>query len=251
MHIGVFAWARQEEMRNVNGEANVYCDESTHLPTDGHPYMVLGALSCSISSTREATDHLVKLRRKHGLAKDFEIKWGKVSPGRASFYLDVVDYFFDNEALQFRAVVANKAGLSHAKFSQSHDDWYYKMMFLLLHNIVIEKNKSRIYLDKKDTRGGMKVKKLYEVISNAKYDFKRTSIERVQIVESHHVGLMQLADLLIGAVNYANRGLSASQAKLSVINRIQERSGTLLTRTTPLRQKKFNLFMWQPQRRSG
>lgn len=231
----------------MNGDINVYCDESTHLPNDGHPYMVLGAIVCPVSLTKEATHRLVELREKHGLPKDFEIKWSKVSAGKVDFYLDVIDYFFDDDDLEFRAVVAPKAGLNHANFGQTHDDWYYKMMFYLVRNVVSSTGKTHIYLDKKDTRGGTKVSKLHDVIANAHYDFNRRNIHRVQIVESHHVGLLQLSDLLLGAVNYANRGLNTNQAKLRVIERVRNRSGITLTQTTLLSATKFNIFRWQPQ----
>lgn len=231
----------------MHGDINVFCDESTHIPSDGHPYMVLGAVVCPVSLTKEVTRRLVELRQKHGLPKDFEIKWNKVSRGKLGFYLDVVDYFFDDDDLEFRAVVAPKEGLDHVKFRQTHDEWYYKMMFYLVRNVVSPTGDSYIYLDKKDTRGGAKVRKLHEVIANAHYDFDRRKIQRVQIVESHHVGLLQLSDLLLGAVNYANRGLDTNSAKLRVVRRIRERSGVDLTRSTLPSAAKFNVFCWRPR----
>jgi hypothetical protein len=232
----------------MDGDINVYCDESTHLQNDGQPFMVLGAVVSPVALTKQITHRLVELRVKHGFPRDFEIKWNKVSAGKLDFYLDVVDYFFDDDDLEFRAVVATKSGLDHAKFGQSHDSWYYKMMFYLVRNVVSSTAKSHIYLDKKDTRGGIKVAKLHDVIANSVYDFDRRKIRRVQIVESHHVGLMQLADLLLGAVNYANRGLETSDAKLQVVERIRERSGIQLTHSTVLSATKFNIFCWQPHR---
>ena len=231
----------------MKGESKVYCDESTHLPHDGQPFMVLGAVVSPVALAREISHRLVEFREKHGLPRDFEIKWNKVSAGQLDFYLDVVDYFFENDDLEFRAVVASKDGLDHGRFGQSHDDWYYKMMYYLVRYVIPSAGKSHIYLDKKDTRGGIKVSKLHDVIANAFHDFDHQKIDRVQIVESHHVGQMQLADLLMGAVNYANRGLKTSEAKLRVVERIRQRSGIQLTGSTLLSETKFNIFCWQPQ----
>ena len=64
-------------------------------------------------------------------------------------------------------------------------------------------------------------------------------------MRSHEVELLQLADLLIGAVSYANRGLTTSPAKLAVIEDVRRRSGYRLTRTTLLQEDKVNLFRWQ------
>lgn len=226
---------------------NIYCDESTHLPNDGMPFMVLGAVICPVNKTAEASERLREIREKHHIPREFEIKWTKVSPSQLGFYLDVVDYFFDDDDLGFRAVVAPKRGLTHERFGQTHDEWYYKMMFYLVRNVLPANERSFIYLDRKDTHGGFRVEKLHEVVANANFDFNRESIRRVQIVESHHVGLLQLADLLIGAVNYANRGLATSSAKSAIVARVRERSNVSLTHTTVLSELKFNIFKWRAQ----
>ena len=77
------------------------------------------------------------------------------------------------------------------------------------------------------------------------YDFSREIVERVQLVRSHEVEAMQLTDLLIGAVSYLNRGLSRSAGKCAVVNRIRERSGYSLNKTTLFREEKFNIFVWR------
>ena len=224
---------------------NLYCDESCHLPNDGFPVMTLGAIWSPLEKSREISVRLREIRARHGLAENCEIKWTKVSPAKYLFYQDIVDYFFDDDDLYFRAVVADKSGLDHTSFRQNHDDWYYKMMFRLMEPILHPHASFRIYLDKKDTRSADKVQKLHEVLCNNLYDFDRRIVERVQVVESHAVEQLQLADLLLGAVGYLRRGLEGSTAKLALIERIRRRSGYALTRSTLLRESKFNLFFWQ------
>lgn len=223
---------------------NIYCDESGHLPNDGHPFMVLGAITCPLEETREVATRLREIRAKHELPAPFELKWSKVSPAKVGYYEEVVDYFFDNDDLKFRAVVANKADLNHAAYGQTHDDWYYKMMYQLLTTLLVPGSSYRVYLDKKDTRSGAKVRKLHEVLGNRILDFDRRIVSRLQIVQSHDVVQLQLADLLLGAVGYVNRGLSSSPAKVQLARRIIQRSGYGLTRSTLLREEKFNLFHW-------
>ena len=225
---------------------NVYCDESCHLERDHQQAMVLGAVWCPLEKTREIAVRLREIKKSHGLSADFEIKWTKVSPGRLSFYLHALDYFFDDDDLHFRAlVVPDKGHLRHEAFGQTHDDWYYKMYFDMLKVILSPHARYRIYLDIKDTRSGSKITRLHEVLCNNMYDFSREIIQRVQTVQSHEVELLQLADLLIGTISYANRGLSGSLAKLALVERMKERSGYSLTRTTLLREDKVNLFSWQ------
>ena len=227
---------------------NIYCDESCHLENDRQKAMVLGAVWCPLEKTREIADQIRKLKKSHGLAENFEIKWTKVSPGQVAFYLDVLDYFFAEETLHFRAwVIPDKSRLRHADFKQDHDTWYYKMMFGLLEPLLSPKSIYRIYLDQKDTRSAGKVKKLHEVLCNNVYDFDRKIIDWVQVVESKAVEQLQLADLLIGAIGYANRGLSSNPGKLALVKKLQALSGYALTRTTLLREAKVNIFIWHPQ----
>jgi hypothetical protein len=227
---------------------NIYCDESCHLEHDHQKVMVLGALWCTKDKTAEIAQRIRDQKAKHNLPPCFEIKWTKVSPAKLAFYLDVIDYFFDDDDLHMRALVAPKAGLKHHAFpDQDHDGWYYKMLFTLLSPLLNPKDRYRIYLDLKDTQSARKAMKLREVLCNERYDFDRHLIEWVQPVRSHEVEQIQLCDLLIGALGYINRGLGQSTAKLALINRIKERSHYSLVRSTLLSERKFNVFHWHAQ----
>ena len=225
---------------------NVYCDESGHLPNDGQPNMVLGAIWCPLERVREMSDALRKLKKDHGLSPQMEVKWTKISPAKVDFYLALVDFFFDQADLRFRAlVVPDKSKLDHEAHQQDHDTWYYKMYFSMLKVIITPDDRFRIYLDIKDTRSADKMRKLHEVLCNNIYDFDQNIIERVQTVRSHEVELLQLADLLIGAVQHAGRGPLSASAKDKVVRRAQQRSRYGLVRSTLLTEKKLNIFIWR------
>jgi len=102
-----------------------------------------------------------------------------------------------------------------------------------------------IYVDVKDTRSREKVHKLEQVLRNDKYDYNKEIIKKVQQVRSHEVELVQLADLLIGAVAYVNRGLNTSSAKNELIELIRHRSKYSLQKSTLIKEKKFNIFIWE------
>jgi hypothetical protein len=208
--------------------------------------MVLGAVWCPTEKSREISTRLREIKLKHELSHDFELKWTKVSPAKTDYYLEVLDYFFDDDDLHFRAlIVPDKSLLRHEEHGHEHETWYYKMYFDMLKVLLSPDDKYRIYVDVKDTRGGQKVSKLHDVLCNNLYDFSRKIIERVQLVRSHEIEIMQLADLLIGMVSYINRGLGTSKAKVELIGRMRDRSGYDLTKTTLLRENKVNLFRWQ------
>lgn len=225
---------------------NVYCDESCHLENDRQPIMVLGAVWCPLDKSQNIAFGLRKIKQNYGLDPKFEIKWTKVSSSLSDLYLDIIDSFFDNDDLHFRALIAPKEQLRHSVFSQSHDEWYYKMYFDMLKLIISPYSRYRVYLDIKDTRGGDKVAKLRDVLCNNMYDFSREIIERVQIIHSHDSDIMQLTDLLIGIISYINRELSGNRGKETLANRMKERSRYSLTRTTLMREEKVNLFHWTP-----
>lgn len=227
---------------------HIYCDESCHLENDHLRAMVLGAVWCPASHRQMLAKQIKDLKASFGLPAHFEIKWVKVSPGLVSFYQALLDLFFDEPMLHFRGlVVPDKQALDHARFAQDHDEFYYKQWYTLLNRLIDPSKGYRIFLDIKDTKGQVKVNKLHEVLCNANYDFDRNVIESVELVHSHDVLLLQLADLLIGALSYFHRGLHDSPAKLALVAHVRHRSGLSLEQSSLMRADKFNLFIWRPQ----
>jgi hypothetical protein len=245
---------------------NIYCDESAHLEHDRIPIMVLGAVWCPVRFSGLIAAQVRQIKAQHNRLspadaagrrdRQFEVKWTKVSRGGIALYADLIEYFFWQPDLHFRGVVIDKTILDHARLYQSHDDWYYKMMFTLLGPIIDPQHAYRIYLDIKDTRSEQKRAKLEEVLRNKNYDFDQAIIERVQQIRSYESELLQLADLLIGAVSYCHRRMVGdlprathplNTAKLELIERIRQRSGKSLQRSTLLREEKFNLLCWKPR----
>ena len=224
---------------------NIYCDESCHLEHDRIDVMVLGAVWCPKDTVREIVQRMKEIKARHGLSKSFEIKWTKVSQAKQLFYLGIIDFFFDSKDLHFRAlIVPDKTRLQHDDFEQSHDTFYYKMYFTMLKQILSPSETYHIYLDIKDTRSREKTSKLHDVLCSSMYDFSKTIIDRVQVVHSHEVQQMQLADLLIGSIGYVNRELRQNPGKVALVNRVKRRSGYSLQHSTLLKEEKFNLFRW-------
>ena len=81
--------------------------------------------------------------------------------------------------------------------------------------------------------------------------FQKSIIEKIQLAHSHELELLQLSDLLIGAVCYANRHLSGNKGKEALVTRIQEESGFSLLQSTLPKARKVNLFHWSPSNREN
>ncbi len=235
---------------------NIYCDESCHLERDRIPIMVLGCVWTPADAVQEVSRAVRQIKTRHGLSPTWEAKWTKVSSTKTNLYLDFVNLFFDETSLHFRGIVIpDKTILDHAAFDQSHDSWYYKMMFQMLNPVIDPEREHCVYLDIKDTRSENKRKELERVLRNTKYDGTGAIVRRVQQIRSHESEILQLADLLLGAVGYHSRVRGGdlqerpqNAAKLEVIRKIQERSGKSLERTTWLQEKKFNLLFWEPKK---
>lgn len=164
---------------------------------------------------------------------------------KMGLYEDLIKWFMNSDYLQFRCVVADKTGLDYDRFQINHDDWYYRMYYLLLGKTLNETNEYSIYIDIKDTCSSRKVEELKNVLNRSYYDFYASMIQKVQQIHSHEVELLQLADLFIGAVGYQNNGLISSPAKLEIIKLLGENTGCRLDATTSLAKKKFNIFVWE------
>ncbi len=229
---------------------NVYCDESCHLEHDCINDMVIGAVWCEQEQIRKVNREICEIKEKYGVKPDAELKWTKVAPVKKALYVEMVNYFFDNQVLHFRCIVIpDKNNLDHSRFHQTHEDWYYKMYFDMLKGVFSPTDIYEIYIDIKDTHSNQKAKKLEEVSRNSIYDFSGESIKRIQPIRSEEVQIMQLVDILIGAVMYQNRVFPAthrkSETKLALIELIMQRSRYKLTKSTLLKEDKFNIFVWQ------
>ena len=228
----------------MNTEYNFYCDESLHLPNDGSKIMVLGGIWCPKNKVKSINRDIRDIKRKHNI--HHEMKWVKVSESKKDAYLDLVQYFFECNDLHFRVlVVDNKDKLNHELFKQSHDEWYFKMYFRMIKTILDPVDIYNIYLDIKDTRSKTKIQKLRNVLENSRYDFSKTMIKNMQVIRSDEVEIMQLVDILIGALAYFSRNMSAVKAKNEIIEYIKEKSGYTLKNNTLYRESKFNIFHLQ------
>ncbi|MDE6747461.1 MAG: DUF3800 domain-containing protein [Lachnospiraceae bacterium] len=229
-------------------EYNIYCDESCHLPHDKIDLMVIGGISCPKEKAEYINKAIRDIKVQNGVYKFAEIKWTKVSESKYKMYEELLDLFFDTSYLTFRAVVAlNKSHLNYEKFHLTHDDWYQRIYYLTLREIINIGNDYHVYVDIKDTKGSAKINQLKDVLNNVVGYFYDETVRNIQLVRSDQIQLLQLADLFIGAVAYSNRGLYTNSAKLKLIGHIEDRSNRILTKSTPKTEDKINIFKWLPR----
>lgn len=229
-------------------EYNIYCDESCHLEHDRIPKMVFGCVWGPKDAVRRASKSITEAKRQHGF--NFELKWNRVGRGKLDLYREVLRLFFEDPQLAFRCVVvSDKDKLDHEAFNAgSHDAFYYKMFYLAIQVIVEEIHSYNIYLDIKDTRSTSRLVTLRDILRTKFSDSEGKVIKNIQQIRSHESNLLQVCDVLIGAVAYRNRLLTSSEPKLELVKLITESAGQRLDFKSPMAARKFNVFVFNPQK---
>jgi len=213
---------------------NMYCDESTHLENDGMPFMLIGYVSSAWNQVKIHTQHIMMLREEHRYKG--EIKWSKLSESNYPFYADLVEYFFATD-LNFRAVIVNKSQIDNSRENFTYNDFYFRMYYQLLHHKIDMEHTYNIYLDVKDTCSYKKINTLKKILN-----YNYGNIRNLQFIRSHESVLLQLADVLMGALNYNLRKELVVTAKIKLLNKIEHHINRPLDYSTPKSANKFNLF---------
>lgn len=226
---------------------HLYCDESCHLPHDRAPFLLLGLLGCPAERVRTAHEQLSTIWERHALPKHFEVKWTKVSPAKIDFYCAVTEWFFASEGITFRALaLPDKQRLYATLPVETRDELYYRLYYQLLRGAIEQENRYRVFLDLKDTRGSEKLANLTGILRADADDPYGRSVENLQHIHSHEVKLLQICDLILGAINFARRPKkdAESPAKRKLVRLIEERLGYPLTGDSPPGADKFALTTW-------
>jgi len=228
---------------------NIYCDESCHLQNDHISIMTLGAIHYPQEKIKTLSKEINRLKDVYNCRG--ELKWTKVSPKNSVFYHALIDLFVATPDLHFRSlIVHNKENLDHETYNKGdHDNFYYKMYFYLLRNILENKNEHcfNIYLDIKDTKSSDKTRGLKDILNLNFYDNQLTKVCIIQQIRSHESNLLQLCDYLLGLVTYANRAGMKSDIKHKLATFLSQKIDYDLTITNPPWENKFNLFHFTPQ----
>ena len=213
---------------------NFYCDESCHLENDNFPYMLIGYVSSAYNQVKLHTEKIKQLKKDYHIP--YELKWNHLSKSAMELYKELIDYFFATD-LQYRAIVIDKNQLKHQQFQQTHDDFSYKMYYQLIQKKLSPEYNYNIYLDIKDTRSAQKVNGLKDYLNN-----NFVSIRNLQNIRSYESELMQLTDIITGALSYYLRKENKVIAKNKIVDRIAQHAGQALNQSSPRSEQKFNLF---------
>ena len=226
-------------------EYNVYCDESCHLKSNDTKYMLIGAVYCPRGKTHKINEYIKHLKENYQLSNGIELKWNKIDSKTEKLYIDIINYFFSNDDLKYRAIVIDKTKLDHEKFNQTEDEFYHKSYYDMLKYIIIPGNSYNIYPDIKDTNSYYSHQVMMKYLRMKMSDENNKTIKKVQPIKSYESCILQINDIITGALGYYYRKLKTNNSKNAVVNEIIEKCGTSLDNTTYCSNTKFNILIWK------
>lgn len=219
----------------------IYCDESRPEVIFGENstdrYMVIGGIWIPHNSRQNIKEEIKQLKEKHRLYG--EIKWRNVAPSKIDFYLELVDLFFNNPDLRFRCIVVDSFSVDLETYHDSDSELgFYKFYYQLLKHWIETGENYWIFLDHKKN-------KLPDRLHTLKRFLNRSTlgnVNEIQAIESKESLLIQLADVLMGAVGYKFHNKNTSEAKLRIVSKIEEHIGRPIQNGTYRNTHKFNIF---------
>jgi len=226
----------------------IYTDESNITASR---YMLIGGLWLPLDAQDRVRLALQKVRDTYGLLH--EMKWTKVSRTMLPAYKSFVDVFFDEPELSFKCIVIDRYALDYAAYHKGDEELgFYKFYFLLISRKLGPRHLYWLYTDERHNRKPYRLAVLKLTVNN--WWQKRAGVKPLRAVEarcSHDEDMLQLADILLGAVGYCWNDRGESKAKVMLAKHIASQMGwlTLKVRTRPYAPK-LNVWVWHPAPKS-
>ena len=223
---------------------DVYCDESRPdlLSSKNSPskFLVIGSLWLKTDDRDTCKESIHELRNIHRIGGEF--KWQKISPSKATFYLELIDWFYkQGENLRFRCIAVEQQKVNLLHYHDNDQELgFYKFYYQLIHHWILDFNKYTIFCDFKSNRRRDRLHVLKQCLEQSNLS---STIENVQAVRSRESVLIQLTDVLTGAAAARlNETLVTGSAKNEVANRLEKHLKRKIGHTWKNEQK-FNVFV--------
>lgn len=228
----------------------IYVDESCQ---NAHAYLVLGCLVADAKRVHTVKKALEDVRSAHNTFG--EVKWQKVSRSKLDFYKAYVDVFFDmaaTDVLHFHTLVLQCNTIDDDQFNNGDSDiGFNKLIYqLLLHRCGRRYEGPRhVFLDRRPSPTPPDSIRPILNASMSKNGDDSEPFKRLTFVDSRESFLIQLVDVLIGAIGYRKNGKhniqGASPNKIELANYIARRCIQLEPRPHYRQAVKFTYWAFQ------
>jgi hypothetical protein len=221
----------------------VYCDENyPDLFVSSNPgarYLMIGSVWLPAELRNDAKAKVDELRKKHNVHG--ELKWRKISPSKAAFYVELIDVFMSFGAdLRFRCIAVDREAMDLGLHNGDAELGFYKFYYQVLHHWILDRNEYSIFCDLKQNRDRSRLSILKDVLGNAN---RTSTIRVVQSLPSSEVALLQLCDVLLGAASARmNSSKPLGVGKELVVAHLERRLNISSLGPTSKSEEKFNIF---------
>lgn len=201
--------------------------------------MVIGGLIIDEEEMPKFHDTLLGFRRETGMFA--ELKWTKVSSLMLANYQRFVDYFFalnNTDFLHFHALIVDNHQTNHRKFSRGDRELgFYKFYYqLLLHSFGRrysregEDDRFIVHLDHRTSSYSLgTLKRVLNAGIAKRYSITSAPFVSIEPVDSKASELLQVADILLGAIGYQKNGYDllagGKESKKSLVRHICAKAG--------------------------
>jgi len=196
-----------------------YGDESCSHGAVKH--LVIGGLAILQDHVPALLARLATVRARHGYAAE-EVKWERTNRAKLSLHKDYAHEFFkaaDEGWLNFTSLCVNKTTFDHKTYNQNDADVGFNKMIwqLLRHKVGVRFGANHRIVVKLDQRTSKDSPDTLRPMLN--HDLRRDGIhtfpfKRIEFRNSKICPILQLNDLLIGALGYSlNQGAGGTSPK--------------------------------------
>jgi len=236
-----------------------FCDESSQT---AHRYFGVGAVYFIPAEPDKVEELCQRIERElsnkkeeYGLGNQ-KLKWERVPrPGKyLDGYKNLIGFHLDNDRIYFRCMIVDtyEYSLKDPVFMEGDKELGYRKFLCVFLADGLMKSKQeyffKIKIDMKQTRAKYSLED-FEQATNSRF-IKRSSLEgkkyleycKIEEVSSEDSCILQVADILLGAVLAKWNKKATAQGKLEMINYIEQKLGQDLLTPTAARVDRFNIW---------
>lgn len=235
----------------------IYTDESR---TSGkNPFMLFGCIALKDEALPDFETAIESFRLSRNMVR--EMKWAKVSNGKLNEYKEFADLFFDQMRrgnCHFHSLVVERQIVDYETYHEGDRDvGMGKLHFALLCSGVGRRYGRSGYMhvridDRKSRTGPTELMRILNNGMFSRFGVDTCPFLSVEAVDSKDFDLVQMVDVLIGAIGWQWNGhhkrSESSAAKSALAKHISRRAGLFrLDTETPFRRRNFTVWKWRPR----
>jgi hypothetical protein len=233
-----------------------FADESG---TSGDRFTVVGGLCVHKNTIPRVHRSIEEYRSKHNMRS--ELKWSKISNQKQEEYTRLVEYFFalnNTNHIQFHAVIFDSHQWNHKKYNNGDRDvglskLYYQLLLHKFAKICGPTGSLCACLDHRNSSTSLEdMRKMLNSTLASKHGLTSSPFKQLVSADSKLEDLLQLNDVILGAVNAVRNGkhllADTRDSKKRIAQMVFEKSGLDNYETdSPKGVNRFTLWNMQPR----